>query len=52
MVVGVIFEVGLVFVVGLEVYLIALEDFQGLLQAMRDLLGHEIKALRSQVQLL
>lgn len=50
--VGVIFEVGLVLIVGFEVYLVALEDFQGLLKAMRDLLGHKIQALRSQVQLL
>lgn len=50
--VGVALEVGLVFVVGVEVDLGALQHGERFSQAMGDLLAYQIKALGCEVELL
>ncbi len=51
-VIGVAFEVGLVFVVGVEVDLGALQHGERFPQAMRYLLAHQIQALGCEIELL
>ena len=51
-VVGVVFEVGFVLLVVLEVDLVVLEDSQGLLEAAGDLLADEVEGVGGDVELL